>query len=753
MMCIKDNAESHLKSQITAFHDQNPAYDCHIVSEEDPSRGTSDTNDVSLGEFFARPIEIKSVEWTPGGDLDLNFSPWGEWAANPRVANRLSNFRNFRGQLCVKILLNGNQFYWGRALLSYLPLPLWATRTTEVGIIDTISASQRPHLWIDPASSMGGVMKLPFYYPNDAIDITEADVAFAFNKMGDLWLTNITSLFHASGSDPITITFFAWCENVTLSAPTQSNMGSLSPQAGEISVGSGQAGAEYGKGPISKPATFVKSVADALQTVPVIRPFATATSIVAGAIGSLATMFGYSRPHVLEGIRRRKIWNAGNVANCDAEDTCDSLALTSKQEVSIDPRIVGLSDADELTIKNIAGTECWFDFVDWKKEDNPHQILVSLPVTPQMWRVGAKKIPPSKEGIAHTPMSYCCIPFRLWKGTINYRFQVIASGYHKGRLLFVWDPVTSHDVPEMNTVHSRVIDIAEQRDFTISIGWGSNRPMLLVRDPVNADTMANRTKYAGNANYQNGVLTCYVLNKLVSSSPDTNAIFLNVIVSCDDLEVANPNSRVRLYTPIPTPTLVPDDDTLDPQAGILSDANTSGEVNAPEDVEQIEDMGNTNPTDYLPHVCTGERVASFRQLLKRYCYSDSIHAKDNGKADAVFRFRHQRAIEPLFRGYTTKGIHVHPTNGEKMNACALTMMAFVSGMFHGWRGGIRYKLVPTGTSFFKPSRVYITRKPAGYSNDDTGQYVATQDNLTFLGVNDQDGWAGSLISTDRKSVV
>lgn len=755
MMCVKNNADGNFKSQLTVFDDQNPAYECHVISNEDPSRGASDTTDADLGSFFARPVQIHSVEWTPGQGLDEFIKPWGLWAKNPRVANRLTNFRNFRGNLCVKILLNGNQFFWGKALLSYMPLPLMTHRTFETGVLDTVQASQRPHLWIDAASSEGGVMKLPFYWPFDAIDITESNNLYSFDNVGTLWTTTIARLAHVSAADPITITYFAWCEDVVLSAPTQTDFGSLSPQAGELPVGGGPPGAEYGTGAISKPASIVKSVADALSSVPVIKPFALATSITASAVGSLATMFGYSRPHVLEGIRRRKIWNTGNTANCDAEDTCDSLALTSKQEVSVDPRIVGLGDCDELTIKHLAEKESWFTIVSWLKSDDQHDPLISIPVTPQLWRYGARSLPPSEDGWGHTPMSYCALPFHYWKGNLTFRFQVVASGYHKGRLLFVWDPVTSHAVPEMNTVYSRVVDIAEQRDFSITIGWGSEKPMLRTREPVAAETYAERALFSGSTSFHNGVLTCYVLNQLVSSSDNAHEVYLNVITSCENLELANPHDRIKKYTvaPIDKTTNPSDPSDLFAQVGVLSDANTSGEVNAPEGAESLHDVGNTAPIDYLAHVCMGERIASFRQLLKRYCYSDSVYAHGAIVDNSVFRFIHTRAIEPMIRGYTSKGVHTDPSNQKKVDANACTMINFVSTMFHSWRGSIRYKFVPTVGINHRPSRVYLSRGNKAYSYEDTEVYKLDADNLTFMGTNDQPGWTGSLISTPEASNV
>jgi hypothetical protein len=751
LFCTDNEGDGNVNSAIMTFHDQNPSYECAIMSEEDPSRATSDTSVASLADFFKRPFVIQTVTWAVNGALDAAFQPWQLWADNPRVANRISNFRNFRGNLCIKVVLNGNQFYWGRGLLSYLPQPLASQgRTREATDFDRVPASQRPHLWIDPSSSMGGTMKLPFFWPQDAIDITGAEGGIRnFEAMGELWLTSVADLAHESSTDPITITFFAWMEDVHLSAPTQANKSSLSPQAGELEVGAGSPGAEFGKGPISKPASVLASVADALSVVPSIRPFAMATSMAAGALGRLATLYGFSRPQVIEGIRRRKIWNTGNIANSDAEDTCEILAFATKQEVSVDPRIVGLRDADELSVNHLAGKESWLCVAPWLKSNAVNFPIVSLPVYTQLFRIGERLLPPSETGIAHTPMSYIASAFRYWKGTIKFRFQVVASGYHKGRLLICWDPLTSSTNPEPNMVYSRIVDIAEQRDFTISVGWGSPKPMLAVNDPVLANPFAIGSTIGGNTTTANGILTVYVLNQLVSSGTSTAPVYLNVIVSCDDLELANPSPRIREYSPGAVPAPPPAD--LSPQAGELSDENTPGRVNAPEGAEVLEDMGNAAPTDYLAPVCMGERISSLRQLIKRYCYQDSVYLSLAAGPAQFFRFRHQRAIEPLIRGPDSNGIHT--SAGESVNGNATTYIGFVSMMFSCWRGSIRYKIIPNVKGFTDPSRVTVCRIPSGYANNDNAVYASGTENLTFCGVNDQIGCTGCLVTTPQASNV
>ena len=70
---------------------------------------------------------------------------------------------------------------------------------------------------------------------------------------------------HANGgTDPITISVFAWAEDVHMSVLTQTDPSTLVPQSMEY------------EGIVSKPASIVAKVAGVLKEVPFISPFATA---------------------------------------------------------------------------------------------------------------------------------------------------------------------------------------------------------------------------------------------------------------------------------------------------------------------------------------------------------------------------------------------------------------------------------------------------------------------------------------------
>lgn len=145
-------SSDNTREQITHFSDNIGGYTYAVDSAPDSTFGISDTADVSLAEFFARPIKIRTFQWTPSVQLFNNFNPWSDFFNQSRVINRINNFNNLRAKLCVKFVVNGNGFYYGRALASYKPYLPNDDFTVDRAFFsqDLIAASQRPKIFLNP---------------------------------------------------------------------------------------------------------------------------------------------------------------------------------------------------------------------------------------------------------------------------------------------------------------------------------------------------------------------------------------------------------------------------------------------------------------------------------------------------------------------------------------------------------------------------------------------------------------------------
>lgn len=698
------------------FGDAADAYDYSVDGAMDMTRKVASMSDSQLANFFERPIKITTLSWEVGSPLTIRFNPWNLFMENPRVINRLANFNLLQTRLCVKFVVNGNQFYFGRAIASYTPLDNvddFAAASVAPGP-QIILESQKPHIYLDPKLSRGATLCLPFVWYLNALNIPISQ----WREMGHIDVSDISSpLRHANGAtESIEISVFVWTEGLEIDVPTSNDPDSIVPQMGdenpvtrkelthlyrsmrddihelgytvrslqnhkeklirygdhlnewiselqtrvsrmEGSVGAllnidldldvrepqlgtekpvprhilnftfhelveelrcvhvmlmsaplldrvahnslvnykalisqvikkyheseynryredpiqdilarnivaPQMGDEYGMGPISRPATAVGKAASKLTDVPWIGPYAMATQMVASTTAYIAALFGYSRPAVLQDIVPYTPRYVGNLASVASPDPVNTLATDPKQNVTIDPTVVGIGSADEMTVKSIACRESYVSSFRWEQDVTTETLLFQISVSPVLWDT-TPGVGNQVDSIYLTASGFASLPFQNWKGTMRYRFQVVTSNFHRGRLKFVYEP-SAFNTNEYNTNYTRVVDIANEMDFTIEIGWGIADPFITLAEPGNAGAGGgvppfSSTPFLGlRSPFDNGVLRCLVVNELTTpnSAVTTNGVDINVFASCgEDCMFANPRNAIDNYSYFNLPQL------------------------------------------------------------------------------------------------------------------------------------------------------------------------------------------------------
>lgn len=668
-----------------------------------------DSNDADLANFFARPIKILSANWSTSLFFSETFNPWSLFFENPRVSNRISNYYLARAKLKVKFLINGTTFHYGRLMASYLPLAPYDDFTQDRAYIldDRIAASQRPHVFLNPTTSQGGTLTLPFVWSLNNMNVTQSD----WSSLGQIHIRELTGLKHANDTgDIVTISVFAWAEDVVLSVPTSVEPNTLSPQMGEVD--------EYGTGPVSKPAAVVAQAAGALSVLPTIGPYARATQSVASGVSKLAHLLGFSAPTVIDPLTQVTPRYVGNLTNVNIPDSSTKLSLDCKQETTIDSRVVGLDGTDEMTIRSIATRESYLTSFTWPLDAAPEDLLWNTEVSPVLWNEFT-------QGATELHFPACCfaaLPFRYWRGTMKFRFQVVASGFHKGRMKIAYDPVYFAS-NEYNTNYTRIIDIGTEKDFTVSIGWGRDRSLCGSRTP-GLSTMPYGTDPLPTASeiYSNGMLSVFVVNDLVvPNTTVNNDITVNVFVSAgEDFEVFQPSSvKIENYSWFTTDPPPP---VLDAQTGELEeDVPIQGNVS-----ESM--LSAPAPTDHTVDIYTGDPIMSFRQCLKRYNWFTVYLSGQETTQDYIWSARVPNY--PFYRGYAPDGIH-RTAASHPYNYCKMTLLNWVIPAYTCVRGGVRWKYITTGGNTNRNETLFAVSR---LSDDDSfNGFSTTYEPLETMG--------------------
>lgn len=621
-----------------------------------------DYADQRLAGFLYRPVKIFQTDWGVGDNLYDIFDPWTLYMTHPFIIKKVQNYRYFRAELCIKVMLNGNPFYYGRAFMSYNPYG-FATRDpvrlADISV-DNIERSQRPHVDMNPTTSSGGEMILPWVFPTPMASFDND-----LDKIGRVTVSSYQRLEHANASTtPLSVTVLAWCKNVDLAGPTN--------------VLRSEAADEYGNGIISKPAKAVARMAGSLAKVPIIGKYATATEIGADAVSRVASLFGFSRPVSVDPPRKVKMSPISNMAYTSIDEMTEKLTLDPKQGLTIDPSVVGY-DKDEMQLSDMLTRESYLTRFKWETSYADDRLLFTSYVVPQMY----DKATVGTDGEMHlTPMAYAAQAFQYWRGSITFRFVVATSDYHRGRLRIVYDPnVTS---PSYGGAYSRIVDISETREFEVTIGWNrekqwlENKHITEYSDNVNFNNEP-AVEFVNLDKYSNGVLSVYVLNSLTQpNDADTGTKYVNVFVKGGpDLEMAALSNNSIWNIKPKTADLSSESEDL------RSDEEEIVFLSEVEDLmpdESLKPIGSTKEMPELTLIHFGETFHSIRDILKRYSPYENIADTGTGLTASFLLWDLDKWDFPRPDNRPTQ---------YRLN----TLLTWFSYPYVAWRGGVRYKLL------------------------------------------------------------
>jgi hypothetical protein len=280
---------------------------------------------------------------------------------------------------------------------------------------------------------------------------------------------------------------------------------------------------------------------------------------------------------------------------------------------------------------------------------------------------------------------------------MKIRFQVVSSLYHKGRLRIQFDPEEFGN-KEFNVNYTHIVDIADDKDFTLEYGWASERHFLKTGDVSAAtDSFTIGANHPVDLERYNGQIRVLVLNELTVPNTDiNNDVQVNVFVSFEDLELAQPDStnisELSYHIPVTEQSGFEPQAGYEPQAGLQSDMEMTTQPSAPEQtVSKDTTAKEIDTSDPTFHVFFGEVITSLTQMLKRYNYVESYVLNDSAANVENYMSKVSSSIPPFY-GFSATGVH-QTLAGNDFNYTNNTYLNWVMPAFTCWRGSIRRKIL------------------------------------------------------------
>jgi len=585
------------------------------------------TPSVDLQEFLKRPVRIRSFTWLeadPVGTL-VTANPWYLFFNDARIKYKLNNYSFISCKLKIKVMVNASPFYYGAMLMTYRPLTTFKSSTiiADAATRYFIPLSQRPHLWILPQEESCDEMVLPYLNHKNWLDAQSSTDLLAF---GELEFRNFTALQSANGAvgTGVSVQVYAWAEDVKLSGPT---------------VGLAVQSDEYGNGVVSAPASAISNGAAWFENIPVIGRFATATRIGASAVSKIATLFGFTNVPDVSDCTSVRPSAFPRLATTQVSYPYEKLTLDEKNELTIDPSVLGMEPKDELAIGNLVTRESYLTTFTWDSTNITDDTLFAAAVSPNMYDTDGA----AQAKLFMTPMHWAGMPFDSWRGDIIFRFHFVASKYHKGRMRFTFDPTGTaaqniiSDAVSQTVCFTQIIDLGAENDVEIRVpyqqatAWLQNLSGYL---SAGKQWQTSGFSYLHTIGVTNGTITARVATILTGPTATANVPVMVFVRGAENLEFASPaNIGLSTFSQF----AVQADEVYGTPSKVVAGCNS-----------------NALPDRYLLNF--GESVKSIRQIMRRSALSYvSKVVGDNVSQMLLYRENFSRF--PLQPGFDPAGIH------------------------------------------------------------------------------------------------
>lgn len=693
-----------------------------VSSHRDETFDIMHTVDGDLADFFARPIRVCTLSVPLNSSFGSLQGGSKLYMQNTRVRSKMNNFKYVSGTMHFKAVVTGTAFHYGKIVMAYEPWPTFS-QTGINGSPVGCQLLQLPHVSMDISSTSSGELSYALLHPYGSVDLLQYGGQdddpdrLIIASIGPVLAVGDTTL-------PVTISIWAWMTDVKLSMPTTINLAGYQNQSY-----TGRYHTEINVETPDKPPSFGWMIRGLRNMTNVIMPYAKASYAYLGMGLEIAQAFGLSRPTLLTDCMNVIARPLHNLCSYNVNDNSMKLSLDSKQEVTIDPSVLGLGNEDELTVVSLGSREFLTDSFFWSALTPIESCLKRYAVSPYASFTDASP------GTILSPATMVALPFKYWRGTVHYRIEIIASAFHKGSLRILFDPslenTTLNDASCLskqidNIVYSQIVDISTTRNYEFCVGMGTSRPYLRVPgfgsvfkySPTDVVSLGNDTC--------SGVMAIQVAMPLtstgVSPSVTSNDVIVHVYTRMgDDFEVAQPyDGFYSLLTPRPVnySSDQPSGNRIANNAEIEEIPKTSftgsnhsavqGNSGLPDFsdptslcVNKVEEYINTYK---LSDVCFGERIFSIRQLIKRYSV---IRTWFFTLGNLFNNFYLEVSDFPCFP-YPAGAVGTPPLVNRYTKTSPLH---WYGSMFVAWRGGTRHKYIQHRLSSLNPVIAVAHRVP------------------------------------------
>lgn len=475
-----------------------PVVDLHILSDDD-----------NFPLYLSQPVHVADGSWSPalarGTFSVFNNNLVSAWlsAAPAATAYKMRTFRYLTCDLKVTILVQGSAPAQGQLVAYAVPLMKnkRADLTKRSFDYDTYNNSRiLPHVVIDPSKSATYEINLPMASITGVYDLQNINTT---GSWGLRWLCYQPLGFGTDTTANVGLVVRVSLVNARVTGRTHYLSKGLGPAVPENS---------------SKLSSILSGLSRAAGSVPtsfpVIGPYATLFSSVTSGASSALQALGFAKPPALDQPIIRIAGTCEAYSQVDGDSTALVLGRSQAQESSVDPGLMAGTLEDMSIVELLSKPVLHTDTAINTSMTTGDEIL-AFDVTPTDLTVGTDN--PSFMGVMSSHHNW-------WQGSMDLRFEFIASVFHRATVLIAWEPTTLGAVgysDAVNQLENLTVQISGNTCVTITIPW--RQPHVVNRIPE-----------------PNGKVRLFLVNQ-VTTNGGIEPIRVNVMKSSRDLKFFAPS--------------------------------------------------------------------------------------------------------------------------------------------------------------------------------------------------------------------
>lgn len=738
-------------NQVANFVNEGYLKSASLLGRTDPTAHISSYSDGQLAEFFKRKVRVNNIDWPIGNQLNFSINPQNYWQ-QPSIIKKLDNYYMISYTLNVEVVINATPFHYDKLILYARPCKRMTTQHDpfQYSTASRAYIQKVTHLMnvvMDVSTNESGALELPFIFPYNYQRTQE--LVNGADEDSNLWNIGLAStselgIANPTSSTNVNVGVYMWATDVQLVVPTQAVLQSDNNSMGSRAMRTIKPTVAAEDGPITTLASSASSVAKAMTSLPVIGQFAGTVASTIDAVGGVAAFFGLSRPPAEPTMSYVKMKPISSLALVTGEDNVEKLSTDHQQGTSIDPGIVGTNGMDEMSFASIIPRESLIAVVDWQHGIAVDSRLFWCNVNPFQ---ANPDIDLSKYCL--NPLGTVAAPFKYWSGSIKFRFSVVRSAYHNGRIRLTYDPRGASPNTEFNTSYSKIVDISETPDFEFCVPWAQITPYQETDNIINVPNHGVLVPPTYVINTNNGRISLTVVNELTSPD-DTSQIQINVYMSGgEDFEVGVPDNSFLLNTSQYAPVVAALKENVEEL--IMEDPP---QLVRTETVQLQSTQGSAVKADTLFGDCAdaalvatkkeiffGETYGSFKPLLKRYAETDQwqYETDTNPSYYLLTMFNTMRPCE------------YQPLQGGMQYYAPMSPYELITNASGFYRGGVRWKYIfsdsNTGTVSVKRNQSNVAAYPYDRNTTFPNKLNAPTSNFWRYVSQGWNAWDGETLAT------